>query len=158
MGNIVKCRSQIWDPPPARDAFGWYGVPPAAVAGTSGQGRLWLTFVTYWSTLLFIYFDRNFKLAKFQYKHKVENDWTEDGYNFHHLLVTLEHQKGQQSKLSKEVDLQSQFSFHEKCKIWLTSGQYCPMQVTDMKSTPSLRCLWLIWSSTCGSGWSFFAS
>ena len=64
-----------------------------------------------------VYFYRNFELAKLQYKHTIENTCTEDGYNFSHLLVTLENQKGWQAKLSKEVDLWGQFSFHEKCNI-----------------------------------------
>ena len=101
----------------------------------------------------FIY--RNFELAKLQYKHLVENAQTEDGYHFKHLLVTLENWKGWQSKLSKEADLQGQFSVHKKG--W-ADRQYCQMQVTNMKSTPSQRCLLLIWSSTCKSGLSFFAS
>jgi len=63
------------------------------------------------------FFDRNFELAKLQYKHIVENAWTEDGYNFQHLLVTLENQKGWQSKLSKEVDLQGQFSFMKSARF-----------------------------------------
>jgi len=66
---------------------------------------------------LFIYFDRNFELAKLQYKHLVENAWTKDGYHFQHLLVTLENQKGWQSKLSKEWTCGVSFHFM-KCAIF----------------------------------------
>jgi hypothetical protein len=49
---------------------------------------------------------RNFELAKLQYKHIVEDAWMDDRYRFRHLVVTLEHRKGWQNKLSKEIDLQ----------------------------------------------------
>ncbi|KAF8508410.1 hypothetical protein JB92DRAFT_3120946 [Gautieria morchelliformis] len=49
---------------------------------------------------------RNFELAKLQYKHIIEDAWTDDRYRFRHLVVILEHQKGWENKLSKEIDLQ----------------------------------------------------
>ncbi|KAF8583867.1 hypothetical protein K439DRAFT_1347615, partial [Ramaria rubella] len=48
---------------------------------------------------------RNFELAKLQYKHIVEDAYTDDRYRFRHLLVTLENCKGWQHKLSQEADL-----------------------------------------------------
>ncbi|KAF8574598.1 hypothetical protein K439DRAFT_1371977, partial [Ramaria rubella] len=51
---------------------------------------------------------RNFELTKLQYKHIVEDAYTDDRYRFRHLLVTLENRKGWQHKLSQEADLYDQ--------------------------------------------------
>ena len=48
LANIVKCRSQIWNPPPAWDAISWYGVPLAAVAGVSSHLHLWWQASGWW--------------------------------------------------------------------------------------------------------------
>ncbi|KAF8589206.1 hypothetical protein K439DRAFT_1612926 [Ramaria rubella] len=61
---------------------------------------------------------RNFELTKLQYKHIVEDAYTDDRYRFRHLLVTLENCKGWQHKLSQEADLYGhKYEIHPQCEM-----------------------------------------
>ncbi|KAF8506392.1 hypothetical protein JB92DRAFT_3122185 [Gautieria morchelliformis] len=68
---------------------------------------------------------RNFELAKLQYKHIIEDAWTDDRYRFQHLVITLEHRKGWKNKLSKEIDLQGhRYEIHSQREMPSVDMEY----------------------------------
>ncbi|KAF8531386.1 hypothetical protein JB92DRAFT_3105217 [Gautieria morchelliformis] len=64
-------------------------------------------------------------LDELQYKHIIEDAWTDDRYRFRHLVVTLEHRKGWQNKLSKEIDLQGhRYKIHSQREMPSVDMEY----------------------------------